>query len=150
MPKILIFEDDKMMGGMYATKFSMAGFEVAFYEHPEADPIPTVLREKPDIISTGIIMPVMDGFSLARLIKADPRTKDIPIIGLDNLNMPDDLAKAREVGMTDYVISAKHMPGDVVERVCEILHLPKPTFNHLETVQTATPPKKEKPWWKLF
>lgn len=57
MPKILIFEDEKLLGNMYATKYRMAGFDVAYYEHPEKNPIPVVLKEKPDIILTGVLCP---------------------------------------------------------------------------------------------
>lgn len=135
---------------MYVTKYIMAGFQVAYYDHPKKDPIPTVLRERPDIISTGIIMPELDGFALTKILKADSRTKAIPIMGLDNLGQDADIQKAHELGMADYLVMAKHTPAEVVERACELLHLPKPVFDKLSATNPTPLTNTKRSWWNKF
>lgn len=141
-PKILIFEDEKMLADMYATKLQMAGFEVAKYYDPTKDPVSVALKERPDLISSGVIMPEMDGFQALSLLKADLRTKDIPVVLLTNLGQDGDVAKGIELGATKYFIKAKHTPSEIVEEFCKILKLPPPVYRELPDVQPSVQPKK--------
>ena len=125
MPKILIFEDDKFLTDMYAVKFHEAGFEVAVYSTPSSDPVQIVLKEKPDIISMDVIMPDMDGFEATMLIKADPRTRDIPLYFLTTLGQQQDIDRGLQLGATEYLVKATLTPSEVVERVVAILRLHK-------------------------
>lgn len=79
MSKILLFEDDLFLRGMYVLKYQIEGFTVAAYEHPTKDPVSIVLAERPDIISMDVLMPVSNGFEATAKIKADPRTKNTPL-----------------------------------------------------------------------
>lgn len=126
MPKILIFEDDIFLRGMYVTKYIMEGFVVAAYENPTKDPVSIVLKEKPDFISMDVLMPVMNGFDATKLIKADSRTKNIPLVFLTNLNQQADIDRGKALGAVDYLVKANHMPTDVINRTRTILGLPIP------------------------
>ena len=121
--KILHFEDERMLRDMYGTKFQMLGFEFAGYESPTKNPVKLVLKEKPDLIIMDIIMPVMDGYTATKILKDDKRTAQIPIVGLCNMGQKEDIQKALDLGMADYLVTAEHMPNDVVERVKKILKL---------------------------
>lgn len=121
--KILHFEDDTFLAGMYNTKFPMKGFEHVTYNSPSEDPVLVVLKENPDLIIMDILMPVMDGYTATRLLKADKRTAHIPILGLCNMGQKADIQKALDLGMSDYLVTAAHMPDEVVQRVKEILNL---------------------------
>lgn len=126
MPKILIFEDDPFLRGMYETKYRMEGFEVASYESPTEEPVKIVVKEKPDLISMDVLMPIKNGFEATTLIKADPRTKNIPLVFLTNLGQPVDIEKGKALGANDYLIKANHQPKDVVNITRKILGLPIP------------------------
>ena len=52
--------------------------------------------ENPDLILLDLIMPKKSGFDVLNEIKADPSTKDIPIIILSNLGQEEDVKKAAE------------------------------------------------------
>lgn len=159
MPKILHFEDDTFLRSMYQAKFEQLGFDCAGYDSPTLDPVPLVLKEKPDLIIMDIIMPISDGFTATQQLKADKRTKVIPIFGLCNLAQKQDIERAKAVGMTEYWVTANHMPGEVVNKVYEILGLPIPPEKpvpprgdawHGQSVGDP-PPDKPKSWWhKLF
>lgn len=125
-PKILIFEDDPFVAGIFLNKFREAGFEVKHYISPPNNLVEEVIKEKPDIISMDIIMPEnMDGFEATKMLKADPRTKDIPIIGFSNLGLKEDIEKGIEVGMTDYLVTAHWTPNQYVEIIKDYLKNPR-------------------------
>jgi two-component system chemotaxis sensor kinase CheA len=48
-------------------------------------------------------MPDMSGFELASELRCNPRTANVPIIGLSSLVSADAIARGREVGLHDYV-----------------------------------------------
>ncbi len=58
---------------------------------------------QPNVILLDMQLPGMDGLSLARLLKVDPRWAAIPIIGLSALDRPRDIQRAREAGCCDYI-----------------------------------------------
>ena len=155
MPKILHFEDERMLRDMYGTKFRMLGFEFAGYDSPTKDPIRIVLNEKPDLILMDGIMPMLDGLEATKLLKSDSRTRSIPILGLDNLG-GDFAVKAKKEGMVDYFLKANLMPSEVVNRVLQILGLPVPPEKSIPPAGDAwhgpsvadLPPDKPKSWWK--
>jgi len=57
----------------------------------------------PDIILLDIIMPEMDGFEVARILKADPLTQDIPIIFVTSRDEDFDEVRGFELGAVDYI-----------------------------------------------
>jgi sigma-B regulation protein RsbU (phosphoserine phosphatase) len=59
--------------------------------------------EKPDLILLDVMMPEMDGYEVCRRLKANPDTKDIPIIFLTGQTQADDETKGFEVGAVDYI-----------------------------------------------
>ena len=59
--------------------------------------------EKPDLILLDVMMPGMDGFEVCRRLKANPATREIPIIFLTAKTDPVDEVKGFEVGAADYI-----------------------------------------------
>ncbi|MFA6272457.1 MAG: response regulator [Patescibacteria group bacterium] len=121
MPKILHFEDDKFLTGMYAIKFKKVGFEYVNYENPTKDPASIVKNEKPDLIIMDVIMPIMDGFEATKLIMADEAINTIPIIGFTSLSQELDVKRGMELGMKEYLVKAKFTPTQVVQKIGKML-----------------------------
>jgi diguanylate cyclase (GGDEF)-like protein len=63
----------------------------------------TIRKEPPSIILLDIMMPDMDGYEVCQQLKADEKTKDIPVIFLSALNEVFDKVKAFKVGGVDYI-----------------------------------------------
>ncbi|MDW7672533.1 MAG: diguanylate cyclase [Bacillota bacterium] len=66
--------------------------EIAFSDHP------------PDLILLDVMMPDVDGYTVCRMLKGAPETRDIPIIFVTALNLDEDEAKGLEMGAIDYII----------------------------------------------
>jgi two-component system cell cycle response regulator DivK len=78
--------------------------------------------ERPDLILMDIQMPVMDGYEATRRIKADPATKNIPIIVVTSYALSGDEGKAREAGCDAYV-TKPYSPRQLLAKIRE--YLPK-------------------------
>jgi phosphoserine phosphatase RsbU/P len=60
-------------------------------------------KEKPDLILLDVMMPEMDGYEVCRRLKANPETRDIPVIFLTSQTEAEDETKGFEVGAVDYI-----------------------------------------------
>ncbi len=118
--RIFLVEDDQDLQEMYETKFTMEGFEVVKAENGAAA-LNKITGDKPDIILLDIVMPEIDGFQVLKDIKANPDTKEIPVILLTNLGQDGDIKKGMELGAVDYLIKANFTPNEVVEKVKKAL-----------------------------
>ena len=118
--KVLLIEDEEMIGEMYRTKFESEGFEFVCGKDGEGG-LELAKKEKPDIILLDIIMPKLDGFSVLKELKKDTKTKKIKIILLTNLGQDEDVKKGKAMGANDYLVKANFTPSQVVEKVREVL-----------------------------
>jgi len=62
-----------------------------------------VLSAPPELILLDILMPEMDGYTVCRQLKADERTRDIPVLFISALTNVRDKINAFEVGGVDYI-----------------------------------------------
>ena len=89
------------------------------YEAFDADQAMDILaRVVPDLILMDITMPGMDGLTLTRQLKADPRFKAIPVVAVSSLAMKGDDEKALAAGCDAYItkpIDTRRLPAQVLE-----------------------------------
>ena len=62
-----------------------------------------VEKENPDLVLLDVMMPDMSGFEVAKHLKSNPNTADIPIIFLTALNSTADIVKGFQVGANDFI-----------------------------------------------
>ena len=74
--------------------------------------------EHPDLILLDVMMPDLNGFDTAVVLKKDPETHEIPIIFLTALNNPSDLVKGFQVGANDFLTK----PFNKEELVMRVMH----------------------------
>ena len=60
-------------------------------------------EDPPDLILLDVMMPDVDGYEVCRRLKADPRTRDIPVIFLTALSEVEDEMRGFELGAVDYI-----------------------------------------------
>ena len=74
--------------------------------------------EHPDLILLDVMMPGIDGFETAKILKMDPNTQAIPIIFLTALNNPSDLVHGFQVGASDFLTK----PFNKEELIVRVMH----------------------------
>lgn len=119
--KVLIVEDEEMLVNMYISKFEKDGFEPIKALNGKTG-LELAQKENPAIILLDIIMPEMDGFMVLKELKANAKTKNIPIIMLTNLGQDEDIQKGNKLGANDYLVKANLTPAQVVDKVKNILN----------------------------
>jgi len=118
--KIVLVEDDAFLAGMYVTKLNLEGYDVHLASDGEKG-LKLVKEELPGIILLDVILPKMSGFDVLKDLKADAKTKNIPVILLTNLGQRDDVKKGLDLGAVDYLIKAHFMPSEVVEKIKKLV-----------------------------
>jgi CheY-like chemotaxis protein len=101
MTKILIVEDNEMNRDMLSRRLERKGFNIVMAEDGKKG-VDMSLSETPDLILMDLSLPIMDGWEATSTIKANPETKDIPIIVLTAHAMSGDREKALEAGADEY------------------------------------------------
>jgi CheY-like chemotaxis protein len=101
MPKILLVEDNEMNRDMLSRRLQRKGYCVVTAEDGEKGLL-LARSEAPDLILMDISLPVMSGWEVTRLLKANESTRHIPIIALTAHAWVTDREKAVEVGCDDY------------------------------------------------
>jgi CheY-like chemotaxis protein len=100
--KILIIDDDKTLQMMLKTVLLSHGFDVISTFSGE-EGLSMALSEKPDFIILDVIMPGVKGREVCRKLKADPQTKDIPVLFLSSKDSEDDVAAELQAGAVGHV-----------------------------------------------
>ena len=102
MSTVLLVEDNEDNRTIYTDVLEHAGYRVVTAADGEAG-VHLACELKPDLILMDISMPVMDGFLATRLLRADPCTRDIPIIAVTAHAMEGDREAALSGGFDGYV-----------------------------------------------
>jgi CheY-like chemotaxis protein len=101
MQKILLVEDNEMNRDMLSRRLQRKGYCVVTAEDGEKGLL-LARSETPDLILMDISLPVMSGWEVTRLLKANEATRHIPIIALTAHAWVTDREKAIEAGCDDY------------------------------------------------
>ncbi len=117
--KILIVEDDleslKLLGLMLQSR----GYQiVAAQNGPQA--LNKAFSDPPDLVLLDVMMPGMDGYEVARRLRADERTAAIPIIMLTARGQVTDKVAGFEAGADEYLVKPVH-PAELVTRIETLL-----------------------------
>jgi two-component system chemotaxis sensor kinase CheA len=100
---VLLVDDSDFFRNMLAPVLKAAGFRVVAV--PAAADALAMMKAGHgiDVVVTDIEMPEMNGFELAEALRGNPRTAEIPIVGLSAMVSADAVQRGREVGFHDFV-----------------------------------------------
>lgn len=101
MIKILLVEDNEMNRDMLSRRLAKRGFEVLMAVDG-AEGVAMARSANPTLILMDMSLPVMDGWTATRELKADSSTSGIPVIGLTAHAMAGDREKCLEAGCDEY------------------------------------------------
>ncbi|HIZ51840.1 MAG TPA: phosphate regulon transcriptional regulator PhoB [Candidatus Pseudomonas excrementavium] len=116
---ILIVDDEAPIREMIAVALEMAGYRCLEAENTQQAHA-AIIDAKPDLILLDWMLPGTTGIELARRLKRDELTSDIPIIMLTAKGEEDNKIQGLEVGADDY-ITKPFSPRELVARLKAVL-----------------------------
>jgi len=99
--KILLVEDNEMNRDMLSRRLAKRGYAVVMAVDG-AEGVTMARSESPDLVLMDMGLPVMDGWTATRHIKADPSTAQIPVLALTAEAMEGDREKCLSAGCNEY------------------------------------------------
>lgn len=117
--KILIVDDEAPIREMIAVALEMAGYECLEADNTQ-DAHSIMIDKKPDLILLDWMLPGTSGIELARRLRRDEITANIPIIMLTAKGEEDNKIQGLEVGADDY-ITKPFSPRELVARLKAVL-----------------------------
>ena len=116
---VLIVDDEAPIREMIAVALQMAGYQCLEAENAQTAHA-LIVDHQPDIILLDWMMPNVSGIELARRLKREPTSADIPIIMLTARGEEDNKIQGLEAGADDY-ITKPFSPRELVARLKAVL-----------------------------
>lgn len=114
-PTILLVDDDPNLRKIMSRQLEHWGYRVVTAAS-SAEGLTRAHTDAPALILLDIMMPKMRGREACAALKADPKTRDIPVIFLTALGLADHIRAGMELGAEDYVVKP-FRPDDLRERI---------------------------------
>jgi CheY-like chemotaxis protein len=114
-PTVLVVDDSDVIRSLIVLNLTLDGFRVR--EARDGQECLDVVHDvNPDLITLDVAMPRLDGFSTVEALRADPRTRAIPIVMVSARAQGSDLARGKALGVDAY-ITKPFQPEHLVETV---------------------------------
>ena len=113
---VLLVEDDPAVLEMYRLKLELDGYRVNTAVDGE-DGLNKASALTPDIIFLDIRLPKLDGLEVLRRLRAEDKTRNIPVIILSNYDEEDLVARGLHLGAHEYLIKARTTPSSLSEGI---------------------------------
>ena len=108
MNKILVVDDDMAINELIKVNLEIWGYDV-INAYDGIQGFTLAKQETPDLVVLDVMMPDVDGFTVAKRIRENPVTKDIPILMLTALGQLEDKVKGFDIGVDDYLVKPFEM-----------------------------------------
>ncbi len=118
-PLILIAEDERDIRELIVFTLQLSGFAVIDVPNGE-EAVKKALEVNPDLILMDVRMPKMTGYEACKALKADEKTRDIPIVFLSAKGQESEVTTGMDLGAEEYFLKP-FAPDELSDRVNEIL-----------------------------
>lgn len=108
MNKILVVDDDIAINELVKINLELAGYKV-IQALDGIKGFALAKQELPNAIILDVMMPEVDGYTVAQRIRQNPTTKNIPILMLTALSQLNDKVKGFDIGVDDYLVKPFEM-----------------------------------------
>jgi len=117
---ILVIDDTLMIRRMTALLFQRQGFQVISAEGGRAA-LAILKNMVVDVITLDLMMPEMSGLEFLKIIKSDPKLKDIPVIVISSVGVDATIEQAKKLGAF-YALSKPFSSPQLMEAVTRALN----------------------------
>jgi two-component system response regulator RpaA len=108
MNKILIIDDEHAINELIKVNLELVGYK-AIQAFDGIKGFALAKQELPNTIILDVMMPEVDGYTVAQRIRQNPSTKNIPILMLTALSQLNDKVKGFDIGIDDYLVKPFEM-----------------------------------------
>ena len=119
MAKILIAEDERDIRDLIIFTLRFSGYEVVAASNGE-EAIQLAQQEMPDLILLDVRMPRKTGYEACAAIKADEKTKNIPVIFLSAKGQASEIQAGLQAGAVEYLLKP-FVPDQLTARIQAVL-----------------------------
>ncbi len=119
LPRVLVTEDEPAIAELLAYSLRQGGYDPVICGTAE-QAFGEINRELPVLVLLDLMLPGMSGIELARRLRADARTRELPIIMVTARGEENDRVGGLEVGADDY-ITKPFSPRELVARIRAVL-----------------------------
>jgi len=119
--RIVIADDDLTMRSLVSVRLGLAGFDVLSAENG-ADAMALIWNKQPCAVLLDVRMPG-GGLETLEAIRADPATRNLPVMMLTGERDPSTVVSAMGSGANDYMVKPFH-PDQLLERVNRLIGAP--------------------------
>jgi CheY-like chemotaxis protein len=109
-PRVLLVDDDPRLIHIVSLYLQVQRLEVSTAANGQ-EGLDELAKGLPDLIITDVMMPVMDGITFCRRVRAMPGAEALPIIVYTALDLESDLAAARQAGASRVIIKPFNLTG---------------------------------------
>ncbi len=117
--KILAIEDDPASARLISYTLEQGGYQVLMAPNG-LEGLRKAQEEEPDLVILDVMLPGLDGFQVCRRLRAEPRTRHLPILMLSAKAQEIDKATGLKVGADDYLTKPAD-PAELLSRVGSLL-----------------------------
>jgi DNA-binding response OmpR family regulator len=140
MKKMLIIEDDQIVGAIYRHKCQAEGFQVELAGDGEAG-WSAIQSFHPDVVILDLMLPKLNGVEILNRVRGSAKFKDLPVIVLSNAYLNTLVQDAWKAGANHCLIKANCSPKQLIEIVRKTLGTPGTDLHHLKSApSTSTSP----------
>lgn len=108
MNKILVIDDDLAINELIKVNLELCGYDVC-QAYDGTKGFALCKQETPSLVVLDVMMPEVDGFTVAQRIRKNDTTKNIPILMLTALSQIHDKVKGFDIGVDDYLVKPFEM-----------------------------------------
>jgi two-component system phosphate regulon response regulator PhoB len=123
-PRVLVVEDEVAIQELLRFSLVQAGFETAVVSSSE-QALTELRSELPAVLLLDLMLPGMSGENLAKQLRADPRTRELPILMVTARAQEAERIRGLEIGADDY-ITKPFSPKELIARIRAVLRRRSP------------------------
>lgn len=110
MATILVIEDDIDNQNLVRILLEQGGYQVVAASDGRTG-LDAAFRHLPDLVLLDLTIPAIDGWQLAAELKANPQTREIPVVALSAHTLPGDRQRAQEAGCNGFIAKPLDVPN---------------------------------------
>jgi len=131
MSKVLVIDDDKAINELIKVNLKLSGYDV-IQAYDGLEGFALAKQEMPNLVILDVMMPNVDGYTVAQRIRQANGIKNVPILMLTALSDIQDKGKGFDIGVDDYLVK----PFDMEELKMRVKALLKRTHQLPESLAT--------------